>query len=98
MTSPHAIEACLRGSEPAEALSTTDREHLVRRCCEAGWTDAEIAARTGMTTYTTARIRTRLGLPAGCGCAEHDDTETPPDALAATGRRRLRRPTGTRGG
>jgi hypothetical protein len=51
-----------RGHEPAEALSTHDREHLVAEFVEAGWTDLQIACHTRMTTYTTARIRQRLGL------------------------------------
>lgn len=54
--------ACWRGDIPAEALSTEDREQLVYDLWAARWTDAEIATRTQMTTYTTARIRARLGL------------------------------------
>lgn len=55
------IAACA-GQLPAEALSTRDREDLVWQLHGLGWTDVEIAEHTSMTTYTTARIRTRLGL------------------------------------
>lgn len=54
---------CLEGLEPAEVLSTRDREGLVAELvAERGWSDTAIAAHTRMTEYTTARIRTRLGL------------------------------------
>jgi hypothetical protein len=43
-------------------LTTRDREDLVWLLVEAGWTDAQIAQHTCLTVYTTARIRTRLGL------------------------------------
>ncbi|MFI0469271.1 hypothetical protein ACH347_34795 [Saccharopolyspora sp. 5N102] len=48
------------GEQPAEALSADARERLVYALHQQGWTDAEIAAHTRMTTYTTARIRDRL--------------------------------------
>lgn len=54
--------ACWEGTEPAEALSTRDREDLVWRLHEQGLTDLEIAEHTRMTDYTTARIRERLGM------------------------------------
>jgi hypothetical protein len=54
--------AACAGQVPAEMLPTKDREDLVWNLHELGWTDAEIAAHTFMSTYTTARIRTRLGL------------------------------------
>lgn len=54
---------CWEGRLPAEVLTTADRERLVADLWELGWTDAEIAAHTLMTTYTTARIRQRLELP-----------------------------------
>lgn len=52
------------GEIPAEALSTREREALVRKLHGLGWTDVEIATHTRMTTYTTGRIRSRLGLAA----------------------------------
>lgn len=52
------------GHLPAEALSTKDRETLVWDLHAAGWTDCEIATHTRMTTFTTGRIRARLGLAA----------------------------------
>lgn len=56
--------ACLQGRMPAELLTTEDREHLVHTLWKRGWTDVEIASRTVMSTYTTARIRSRLKLAA----------------------------------
>lgn len=56
--------ACWRGDQPAEVLDTADREHLLYDLWRQGWTDAEIATHTRMTTYTAERIRTRLGLRA----------------------------------
>lgn len=68
-TSPIVVEqlraACWRGDEPAEALAPVDPgavEHLVYDLWVQGWTDVEIATHTRMTSYTTARIRARLGL------------------------------------
>lgn len=55
------IAACA-GTLPADALPTRDREDLVRQLHQQGWTDVEIAEHTSMTTYTTGRIRARLGL------------------------------------
>ena len=56
---------CWEGREPAEALSTRDREDLVWDMVhQLGWTDHEIAEYTRMTPYTVARIRDRLGLTA----------------------------------
>ena len=61
--SRHALRtACWEGTEPAEALTTAEREHLVYRLWALRWCDVEIAAHTRMTTYTAARIRERLGL------------------------------------
>jgi hypothetical protein len=60
--SPGLLADAFRGHEPAEALSTHDREHLVTELVEAGWTDLQIACHTRTTLYTTARIRSRLGL------------------------------------
>ena len=59
------FEACLAGREPAESLPTELRTRLVAQLVAQGWTDAEIAALTRMSTYTTARIRERVGLPPG---------------------------------
>jgi hypothetical protein len=56
---------CWEGREPAEALPTKDREDLVWDMVDQlGWTDHEIAQHTRLTSYTVARIRARLGLPA----------------------------------
>lgn len=52
--------ACWRGQEPAERLDPADRDELVSELLAAGWTVAEIAAHTQMTTYTAARIVERL--------------------------------------
>jgi hypothetical protein len=57
-------KACWEGTEPAEALTAVEREHLVYELWCFGWTDAEIAAHTRMSTYTVGRIRERLGLAA----------------------------------
>ncbi|MER5388355.1 hypothetical protein [Saccharopolyspora sp. NPDC002686] len=54
--------ACLLGEQPAEVLDQADRERLVLALHALGWTDVQIAAHTRMTAYTTARIRTRIGL------------------------------------
>ena len=56
--------ACRAGNVPAEVLPPADRERLVGELWAAGWTDVEIATHTHMSTYTTARIRARLGLDA----------------------------------
>lgn len=53
---------CWQGLMPAEALPTKDREDLVWHLVQQGWTDEQVAEHTRMTTYTTALIRTRLGL------------------------------------
>jgi len=63
--SPHfQWRAACAGSVPAELLPTKDREDLIWDLHELGWTDVEIATHTMLSTYTTARIRTRLGLVA----------------------------------
>ena len=56
--------ACRLGREPAESLDTDDRARLVAELVARGWSDVQIAAHTRQTTYTTARIRARLGLTA----------------------------------
>jgi hypothetical protein len=58
------LAACRDGREPAEALPSYLRDWLVQDLVSQGWTDVEIATWTRMTTYTTARIRNRLGLAA----------------------------------
>jgi len=55
---------CLRGDLLAEELSTTARELVVAWLHREGVPDREVASRTGMSTYTAARIRARLSLPA----------------------------------
>lgn len=52
----------LAGREPAEILPTAVRAALVALLVGAGWLDDEIATQLRMTPYTTARIRTRIGL------------------------------------
>lgn len=53
---------CCAGQLPAEALSQRDREDLIAELVDHGWTDTDIAAHTRLSTYTTGRIRSRLGL------------------------------------
>ncbi|WP_409186450.1 hypothetical protein F9C11_20365 [Amycolatopsis sp. VS8301801F10] len=62
ITYTRVLSACWRGDLPAEQLSPVDRETLIYDLWFAGWTDVEIATHTSLTTYTTARIRDRLGL------------------------------------
>lgn len=62
MMQPLLYGRALRGLEPAEALSTADRKRLLAELHGWGWTDAEVAAHTRLTTYTAARIRAALGL------------------------------------
>lgn len=64
-------QACCAGREPAESLDPRDREDLVAGLAGRGWTDLEIAVLTHMTTYTTARIRDRIGLPPNLGPNHH---------------------------
>jgi hypothetical protein len=52
------------GRLPAEALPTHLRWRLVTELHLLGWTDVEIAEWTLQTTYTTARIRSGMGLAA----------------------------------
>lgn len=59
-----AARRCLVGELLAEELSTAARELVVRWLHAEGLGDAATAARTGMTTYTAARIRARLLLAA----------------------------------
>lgn len=56
--------SCLLGILPAEVLDTPEFERLIRDLWEADWTDVQIAAHTRTSTYTTGRIRERLGLAA----------------------------------
>jgi hypothetical protein len=55
---------CLRGELLAEELTTGARELVVAWLHGQGRTDAQVAARTRMSTYTAARIRARPRLPA----------------------------------
>ena len=54
------LSRCWAGVEPAESLDPRDREQLVYELWLDGWTDAEIATHTKLSTYTAARIRDRL--------------------------------------
>lgn len=56
------LTACWNGELPAELLERGDRDQLIYELWKAGWTDAEVAAHTRLSTYTSARIRERLGL------------------------------------
>lgn len=58
------LSACWAGHEPAESLEPHEREHLLYELWLERWTDLEISVHMKQTEYTTARIRTRLGLPA----------------------------------
>ena len=58
------LRQCRLGKEPAEALPQFARDWLVHELWSCGWTDLDIATLTRMSTYTTARIRERLGLTA----------------------------------
>jgi len=58
-----AMTAVYLGKEVAEALDTFDRYELVDALVDEGWTDVQIATLTGMTTYTTGRIREALERP-----------------------------------
>lgn len=64
LTRAHLLRCCYAGTLPAEVLDPRDREELVYDLWAAGYTDVEIATHCHMTTYTTGRIRARLGLPA----------------------------------
>lgn len=55
---------CWRGNWPAELLTVAEREHLIFELWSYGWTDVQIASHTKLSTYTTGRIRGRLGLAA----------------------------------
>lgn len=59
--------ACCAGLEPAESLDARDREDLVADLVGRGWSDVEIASLTRMSTYTTARIRSRVAATAQVG-------------------------------
>ncbi|HEY3477325.1 MAG TPA: hypothetical protein VGL02_00370 [Streptomyces sp.] len=58
------LEACWAGRLPAELLEPGDRDQLIYDLWKEGWTDAQVAVHTRLTTYTAARIRLRLGLAA----------------------------------
>ena len=62
----YLIRACLRGTEPLEVLAVagmhTDRDALLAEFTRRGWTVAQIAQHTRMTTYTVGRLVGQLGL------------------------------------
>jgi hypothetical protein len=58
------LEACWKGDLPAELLRPGDRDQLIYDLWKEGWTDAQVAVHTRFSTYTAARIRSRLGLAA----------------------------------
>jgi DNA-binding NarL/FixJ family response regulator len=55
---------CLRGELLGDELTTTARELVVAWLHARGLSDTEIAERARLSTYTTFRIRSRLGLGA----------------------------------
>lgn len=61
---PILYQAARLGIVPAEVLAPGDRARLVSELVGRCWSDVEVAALTRMSTYTAARIRTDLGLPA----------------------------------
>lgn len=65
-TAPRALrklfDQCRGGVLPAEILPAYARDWLVHELHGMGWSDVEIATHTRMSTYTTGRIRDRLGL------------------------------------
>lgn len=63
-TNDRLLKACWAGQEPAEALPRGERDLLLFDLWRQGWTDQEIAIHTKLSTYTTCRIRERLGLEA----------------------------------
>ncbi|MCK2242336.1 MULTISPECIES: hypothetical protein [unclassified Crossiella] len=67
-----AARHCIAGRLVAEELTPVQRELVVSVLHARGYPDARIAAVTRMSSYTTGRIRLRLGLtphrPAAAGC------------------------------
>ncbi|PWK81681.1 hypothetical protein C8D88_11692 [Lentzea atacamensis] len=63
-TSPLVLAACWAGREPAERLTRGERDLLFFDLWRRGWSDLEIAVHMKESTYTTCRIRERLGLEA----------------------------------
>jgi DNA-binding NarL/FixJ family response regulator len=57
-----AARRCIRGALIADEVSTGARELVVAWLHAEGLTDVQIAQRCCMSTYTTSRIRARLGL------------------------------------
>lgn len=66
-TDAEAARRCLRGELLAEELSTRGRELVVAWLNRRGLSDTQVAAHIGLSTYTAARIRVRLKLPARKG-------------------------------
>lgn len=62
LTNPTLYRKCLDGHEPAESLTSYDRQRLVLTLHNRGWSDVQIAQHARMTTYTTGRIRRLIGL------------------------------------
>jgi hypothetical protein len=62
VTNQTLYRKCLDGHEPAESLPTLERQRLLLVLHNRGWSDTEIAVHCRMTLYTTARIRSRIGL------------------------------------
>jgi len=60
LDSPVHFDRALEGTLPAEALSPYDRRVLVDILYRRGYSDRQIAAHTGWTLYTAARIRAEL--------------------------------------
>jgi hypothetical protein len=56
------LAACWSGREPAELLTRKERELLLFELWARGLDDVEIAIHMRQSTYTTCRIRERLGL------------------------------------
>ena len=63
-TREHLFALALAGLIPAEVLPQHLRGQLVAELHADGWTDVQVAAHCRMTTYTAARIREGLELPA----------------------------------
>jgi hypothetical protein len=74
---PIQYRAALYGREPAEVLCGADRDLLWRTLLEQGWPARRIAEHTRTSTYTTGRIRERLGLSANPAVRHPAATDRP---------------------
>lgn len=63
-TNPVVLAACWAGREPSELLTRGERDLLLFDLWMKGWTDLEMSVHMKQSTYTTCRIRERLGLEA----------------------------------